>query len=77
MNDLRGEIEKVDLDEKVGDMVANKNHQELVRVFGDPVFWSEYVEPFMSPVELRSFYKRFITAIWIENGQIVGVDWSI
>ena len=77
MNDLRGEIEKVDMDEKVGDMVANKNHQELVRVFGDPVFWSEYVEPFMSPVELRSFYKKFITAIWIESGQTVGVDWSI
>jgi len=63
MNDLRGEIEKVDMDEKVGDMVANKNHQELVRVFGDPIFWSEYVEPILSFVQIRSFSTRFITVI--------------
>ncbi|MEB3191131.1 MAG: recombinase family protein [Snowella sp.] len=71
---LKQQIQQRSLRCQLERAAGQQRKDELVEVFKDPLFWSEFVEKKLSPSEVRSYYRKWIRVIWIEGGEITGID---
>jgi hypothetical protein len=77
IQDLQAQLETARLKSQSLDLNQSELKNDLVKVFGDRVFWDTFLKNKLTPYELQGVYKQFVDKIWIKDGRVLRVDLRI
>lgn len=73
INDIRKEILKLTNEFNLKQSAIFQEKTELAQIFADPVFWDTYLKLKLTPIELKSLYRRFCDRIIIKDGKVQSI----
>ena len=71
---MRKDLYQLITKEKLDNSLEGERKQELIEVFQDPLFWTEFMEKKLTPTEVRTAYQKWIKVIWIKDGQVIDIE---
>lgn len=74
IEDLKGEILQAQVRDNIQADTFQQEKTELANIFADPVFWDTYLKLKLTPLELRSVYRRFTDRVIIQDGRVQAVN---
>lgn len=70
IEDIKKEITQLRIQHSLKSATLYQQKTELAEIFADPVFWDTYLKLRLTPLELRSIYRRFCDRVYIRGGQV-------
>ena len=70
IEDIKKEITQLRIQHNLKSATLYQEKTELAEIFADPVFWDTYLKLRLTPLELRSIYRRFCDRVYIRGGQV-------
>jgi site-specific DNA recombinase len=74
IEDIKKEITQLKIQHNLKSAILYQEKTELAEIFADPVFWDTYLKLRLTPLELRSIYRRFCDRVYIRGGRVESVN---
>ena len=74
IEDIKKEITQLKIQHNLKSAILYQEKTELAEIFADPVFWDTYLKLRLTPLELRSIYRRFCDRVYIRGGWVESVN---